>query len=1054
MKTLLLPFIFLLSCLVAVGQSDYNLISKWDYRRSTKAHEKVNKLIATTNGYLVAVGETIGPSYRDVDGFFLILDIETGRELMRKSYGDEANQSFNAAIQNHDGTFTLVGYTETGKKGIKTGWIVRLDMEGEVLFEAKPASTDKRDAMIKDVATDAEGNILAIGSITDKKMSDLWLLSIQQDEVSPRILGNGEFGTAEALVAAQDRGFVLLGSTDLSNREHPEDAWVMKVDHEGHDLWGGARYFGDSGFQEGLGITQTLDGGFAFVGVNNSGGAGLADQWLVKLDETGEMEWHQTYGKAQEDAANAVIELSEGGFAVFGQTKSYMPRATRTMLEVILTNEKGQKVDSDTYPIIGGDENDIASSLVELYTGDIVLAGNSTIKKDEKSVPFISGYSYKPITRSPNRVEINPGNEFSSSKSPSTSIAIASTNFTDANSNNFLEAGERGYIAVKIQNTTNDKIENVTGIISLEEETGALDYWKDIKVGTLRAGQTKQLNVPVHARQAPNQGALNFYIRVESNNTQPTSTIASIKSNQPEPAMLVINRQSFLPQSNHQAGQPIMLEVEVINTGGVATQNIEADFTIPAGVQSINSERLIIPSLRPRQKHILTFSFTYGPAYQQSAIPITFQTLSQGIRPLKKTFSLPLDNKPQVITQTPRPSGPSGTGGNVMMAWSSPDPSDYQSRTIEVNQRDVDIRVIALSKKPLQKNKFTQLINGKRSKGQKMDEVKLGPPREAGGNVQQTYSNRIRLNQGVNRIQVVYEDENGEEVTSPPLVLNYIPAENPNLYVLSIGVKHSDLKYTVKDARDIAAEFVKLRDDKGRGFRKVEVYQLTTEDQTTQRNIKKSFADLGQMRIKDNDLVVVFMSSHGKIGSQGNYILMPSDFESGYEQQTAIDFQSDILDQLRLIKGKVLVMIDACHSGGAISGSRSFSDEAASSVMNRLIKASSGVEIIASCDDQQYSYEDESWGNGAFTKAIIEALRNERVEVDGKTIHADIYHDINQKMAGSDGVITIEELRQFIGQRVPFLVKKTKNKMQTPSHKSTERLPQDLGIYMVTNTNN
>lgn len=1044
MKTLLLPVIFLLSTLTVIGQNDYDLLTKWDYRRSTKVHEKVNKLIATTNGYIIAVGETVGPSYQDANGFFLIIDVETGRELMRKSFGDGDNQSFNSAIQNHDGTFTLVGYAETGKRGNKSGWVVRIDLEGNILFEAKPESVDKREAEIKDVAIDAEGNILAIGALTDKKLTDLWLLSIQQDKVSQRIMGNGAFGTAEAIVAAPDRGFVLVGSTDLSNREHPEDAWAMKVDREGHDLWGGARYFGDSGFQEALGITTTLDGGYAFVGVTNSGGAGLADHWLVKLDENGEMEWHQTYGKAQEDAANAVIELSEGGFAIFGQTKSYMPKATRTMLEVILTNERGQKVESETYPIIGGEEDDIASSLVELYNGDIVLAGNSTIKKEEKSVPYISAFTYKAITRSPNRVEINPGNEFSSSKSPSTSIAIASSNFSDANSNHYLEAGERGYIAVQIQNTTNKNISNVTGAISLEEETGALEYWKDIKLGTLRAGQSKQLNVPVHARQSLSKGSYNFYIRVESDDTQPTSTIASIKSNQPEPAVLVINRQSFLPQTNHQAGQPIMLEVELVNTGGVASENIQADFIIPPGVQSLNSERLVIPSLRPRQKHTLTFSFSYGPDYQQSAIPITFQTLSRNIRPLKKTFSLPLDNIPQ---ETPQPGG---TAGTVMMAWSSPDPSDYQSRTIEVSQRDVDIRVIALSKKPLQKNKFTQLINGKRAKGQKMDEVKLGPPREAGGNVQQTYSNRVRLNQGINQIQVLYEDEDGKEVTSPMLTLNYIPAENPNLYVLSIGVKHSDLKYTVKDARDIASEFVKLRDDKGRGFKKVEVYRLTTEEETTQRNIQKSFADLSQMKIKDNDLVVVFISSHGKIGSRGNYILMPSDYESGYEQQTSIDFKTDVLDQLRLIKGKVLVMIDACHSGSAINGSRSFSDEAASSVMNRLIKASSGVEIIASCDDQQYSYEDDSWGNGAFTKAIIEALRNEQVEVDGKMIHADIYHDINQKMAGSDGVITIEELRQFISQRVPYLVKKTKNKEQTPSHKSTERLAQDLGIYMVT----
>jgi uncharacterized caspase-like protein len=200
--------------------------------------------------------------------------------------------------------------------------------------------------------------------------------------------------------------------------------------------------------------------------------------------------------------------------------------------------------------------------------------------------------------------------------------------------------------------------------------------------------------------------------------------------------------------------------------------------------------------------------------------------------------------------------------------------------------------------------------------------------------------------------------------------------------------------------------------------------------------------------IKDNDLVVVFISSHGKVLDGNRYVLLPSDYNAQYEEVTTIDFNEDILKRLRSVDGNKLLFIDACHSGSA--GSRSFSDAAASKMMNDLISATAGMEIFASCGDNEYSYEDPAWGNGAFTKAILEAFRNEPVDIDGKTLQADVFTEVNgTKDHGSDGVITIEELKLFVQQRVPNLVKSAKKRPQNPINKSTDLLPDDMGIYLV-----
>ena len=64
--------------------------------------------------------------------------------------------------------------------------------------------------------------------------------------------------------------------------------------------------------------------------------------------------------------------------------------------------------------IVQPDGNEIASSLVELYTGDLAIASNSINEKSELSVPYIGAYTYRAITRRPNTVVIQ--DEFSSGK--------------------------------------------------------------------------------------------------------------------------------------------------------------------------------------------------------------------------------------------------------------------------------------------------------------------------------------------------------------------------------------------------------------------------------------------------------------------------------------------------------------------------------------------------------------------------------------------------------------------------------------------------------------
>lgn len=1050
MKTLftLLTVLFTMCCMhTATAQVDYNILPDWDYPRKKNGPsdywpEKIHKIIRGMDGQIVAVGETVSQDNRRFEGLLLIVDEKTGQEKLRKEYGKDGDAGFHSLVQNFDGTYTLVGYQTTPREG-RDGWVLRVDQKGIILFEDQPKSKEGRDDVLLDVAIDASGNVLAAGFQRQKnKFNALWMVRIEADQTTGKIINDAALGFVNTIIPAHKEGFVLLGNTQEFKAGQIEDAWVLKVDAAGNKQGGEPKYFGDKGYQDIQDITQALDGGYAITGVTTSKGAGLADMWVIKVDRNFRLQWERTYGSTKEDAAQSIIALQHGGYAVLGQGKGHLASAPTTQLQLLIIDDKGNELDATSTPIIPTRGNERATSLTETARGLLVLAGVDEAEDRRLTpTPHIGGYTYRQLGRLTNSAK-----EREKNANYSNALSLSEARFFDNNGNGFLETEERGYFLVKVKNQTTRPLDQISANIQNDYVRAVRTDFTKIQIGTLLPGRSKDVHIPVAAlTDLGGTGRLEFNIHFQVKGIFASRVVGNIQTNQPDPAKLIVSKSKFLPSTKPQAGQEILLTVEVENQGGRDTGPFDVDFIIPAGVESLESERQSILSIRPNGKKTLRFSFRFDQQFKGNRLSIVMEAQGSTLNPFKKGFHLAVDNQKEEVVTVP---GKMPSGNEIF--WTSPDPNDYTTRVVEVNDRNASIRLMALSGSVLNKGHFATKINGQFvDEGQKMDEVTLqGPGKDMGRN-RYTFKDKIRLQPGRNIVEVVYDDGQGLHFISRPMTFNYIPKGNPNLYVRSIGVGHDDLKYTVKDALDIASEFKKLEDDRGRGFRKVDVLQLTKNDETTLINLKKMIVNLRRSNIKDNDLVVLFISTHGKVlGNRGDYILIPSDFDPEYEEQTSLNFQRDVLDELDHIKGKVLVFIDACHSGNAI-GSKDFTDEAASKFMNDLIEKTSGMEIIASCSDHEFSWEDDQWQNGAFTEAILEAFQDKTVQVDGEMIHADIFDEINRRKSGRDGIITIEELRNFLGKRVPHLVRTVKKQRQNPSHKSTDLLPKDTPIYMV-----
>jgi WD40 repeat protein len=192
----------------------------------------------------------------------------------------------------------------------------------------------------------------------------------------------------------------------------------------------------------------------------------------------------------------------------------------------------------------------------------------------------------------------------------------------------------------------------------------------------------------------------------------------------------------------------------------------------------------------------------------------------------------------------------------------------------------------------------------------------------------------------------------------------------PRLRALFVGVdayassKLNPLKYAAKDARDLAAFFAA---QEGKSFSKVEAKLLTDAKRL---DVIRGL-DWLQKGSEEGDLNLLFLAGHGATIDQDFYY-MTADSDPDDAYATAVS-RENIQRAISRRKGTMLVLLDACRSAAGMDVTGKSSVDM-NRVPNELGDTSNGVLLYASASARQYSYEGPEWGNGAFTRAVLDGL--------------------------------------------------------------------------------
>lgn len=331
---------------------------EWQKTYGGSADDRANSVIQTNDGGYAVIGKSKSGD-GDVlenagyDDFWITkLDIN-GSVSWVQSFGYSGSDVPYSIIQTNDQGYLLSGVLDvsasngqgdrlTNIQGRHAGgdyWIIKLSSSGVKEWSNYYGGTFT-DTAYSAIQTNDNGYII-VGSSdsTDVDISnnkgnyDFWIIKISElgTLIWEKSFGGDQVDEARSISQMADGNYLVIGDTrssniDVSQNNGAADVWIIKISPEGSLIW--EKTLGGSSFDVGRSISKTQDDGFLIAGNSRSSDGvldinnGQNDALVMKINNSGYLEWQKTIGGTEVDFFNGVEELIDGSIVAVGDSSS------------------------------------------------------------------------------------------------------------------------------------------------------------------------------------------------------------------------------------------------------------------------------------------------------------------------------------------------------------------------------------------------------------------------------------------------------------------------------------------------------------------------------------------------------------------------------------------------------------------------------------------------------------------------------------------------------------------------------------------------------------
>jgi hypothetical protein len=300
-----------------VLQLDRNGNAVWNRTFSEGYGGEFRWVLDLSDGFLL-VGNIFSSS-GGTDGYVIRINSEgTSLWNLTLKAGNGVNKLFSAQ-KTQDG-FLLVGLTKSSSDEDSDVWLVKIDVEGNILWNKTYGESNDDAGRAATLTCD---NCYMVAGYTDSMGNGEYNFLVLKIDASGNTLWSKTYGGPQSdkayAIAPSAGGCVIAGDT-RSEGAGDSDAWVIKIDLDGNLLW--EKTVGGKGFDVPTCVTFTPDGGYLVGGTTFSFGNGQRDFWLFRIDDTGKVFWSCTVGRSNYEEAYVVLQVAENEFFMAGWTNS------------------------------------------------------------------------------------------------------------------------------------------------------------------------------------------------------------------------------------------------------------------------------------------------------------------------------------------------------------------------------------------------------------------------------------------------------------------------------------------------------------------------------------------------------------------------------------------------------------------------------------------------------------------------------------------------------------------------------------------------------------
>ncbi len=312
-------------------KTDSNGVAAYQYSYGGNGIDQAFSLVQLPDSGFLLAGYSNSFSVNSDYDVCIVRTDKSGNSLWTKTFGTSDWDFIYDMQQSPDGNFILIGNTFGSGNGRSSGYVVKIDSNGNVIWEKFIMQNQL--VNLKQLAVRADGSFVVCGNVSPSSSypGDYFLafMDASGNTISTKIIDDGKHESFNGIDFFSNGDLAVAGISIDSSDNNDCDEVIMRIDPFSNIIWSlPSDIAGSDDFNDLYVYNDTIYAS----GSNSSNGAGGYDFKILNRDQNNGFINGHTFGAAQNEFCYRAVRTNDAGSILVGSTTSFGPGQTSVFL--------------------------------------------------------------------------------------------------------------------------------------------------------------------------------------------------------------------------------------------------------------------------------------------------------------------------------------------------------------------------------------------------------------------------------------------------------------------------------------------------------------------------------------------------------------------------------------------------------------------------------------------------------------------------------------------------------------------------------------------------